>query len=261
MTELQKSATDVDQVPRPSFIDGMGMVRKVRNNGAMFNEFADELLKYALTSSSDAKRIDIVFDVYPETLIKNAERGHREVGRLSFKKIIGSQYMKQWESFPSSDGNILFSVSRRKYHYFANEMEVNVAGDTFCVNLQPNDERPDLSCNHEEADTRMLLHAKQITDTNMRNIVLSTPYTDVFLIGIVALNQINVSHFIRTGTKNNVRIISISKVKEALQMKYVPKGALLGLRQFWAIESRLKMIKNAFYFTSKALFVHKIFQF
>ena len=140
-------------------------------------------------------------------------------------------------------------------------MEVNVAGDTFCVNLQPNDERPDLSCNHEEADTRMLLHAKQITDTNMRNIVLSTPYTDVFLIGIVALNQINVSHFIRTGTKNNVRIISISKVKEALQMKYVPKGALLGLRQFWAIESRLKMIKNAFYFTSKALFVHKIFQF
>ena len=33
------------------------------------------------------------------------------------------------------------------------------------------------------------------------------------------------------------------------------KGALSGLRQFLAIESLLKMIKNAFYFTSKPLFV------
>ena len=39
------------------------------------------------------------------------------------------------------------------------------------------------------------------------------------------------------------------------------KGALSGLRQFLAIESLLKMMKNAFYFTSKALFILKIFKF
>ena len=39
------------------------------------------------------------------------------------------------------------------------------------------------------------------------------------------------------------------------------KGALLGLRQFLAIENPLKRIKNAFYFTTKALFVLKIFKF
>ena len=38
------------------------------------------------------------------------------------------------------------------------------------------------------------------------------------------------------------------------------KGALSGLRQFLATESLLKMMKNAFYFTSKALFVLKIFK-
>ena len=38
------------------------------------------------------------------------------------------------------------------------------------------------------------------------------------------------------------------------------KGVLLGLR-FLATESPLKMMKNAFYFTSKALFVLKIFNF
>ena len=39
------------------------------------------------------------------------------------------------------------------------------------------------------------------------------------------------------------------------------KGALSGQRQLLATESPLKMIKNAFYFTSKALFVLKIFKF
>ena len=39
------------------------------------------------------------------------------------------------------------------------------------------------------------------------------------------------------------------------------KGALSGLRQFLATESPLKMMRNAFYFTSKALFVLKIFKF
>ena len=39
------------------------------------------------------------------------------------------------------------------------------------------------------------------------------------------------------------------------------KGALSGLRQFLATEKPLKMMKNAFYFTLKALFVLKIFRF
>ena len=39
------------------------------------------------------------------------------------------------------------------------------------------------------------------------------------------------------------------------------KGALSGLRKFLADESLLKMMKNAFYFTSKALLVLKIYKF
>ena len=39
------------------------------------------------------------------------------------------------------------------------------------------------------------------------------------------------------------------------------KGALSGLRKFLAIESPLKMMKNAFHFTLKSLFVLKIFKF
>ena len=39
------------------------------------------------------------------------------------------------------------------------------------------------------------------------------------------------------------------------------KGALQGLRQFLITESPLKVTKNAFYFTLKAIFVLKILKF
>ena len=39
------------------------------------------------------------------------------------------------------------------------------------------------------------------------------------------------------------------------------EGALSGLTQYLADESPLKMMKNNFYFTLKALFVLKIFEF
>ena len=44
----------------------------------------------------------------------------------------------------------------------------------------------------------------------------------------------------------------------SLKLKKKIKGQLLGLRQFLVAESPLKMIKNAFYFMLKALFVLKI---
>ena len=44
-------------------------------------------------------------------------------------------------------------------------------------------------------------------------------------------------------------------------MRFSIKNALLGMRQLLANESPLKMNKNAFYFTLKALFVLKIFKF
>ena len=85
-------------------------------------------------------------------------------------------------------------------------MEVNVAYDTFSVNLRPNDEsqmKPELSNNYEEADTCMLLLAKQIRDTKIWNIFLNIPNTDVFLTGISGLNQINANLFICTGINNS----------------------------------------------------------
>ena len=46
-----------------------------------------------------------------------------------------------------------------------------------------------------------------------------------------------------------------------MNISFCVKGAVYGLRQFLTTESPLKMMKNAFYFTLKALFVLRIFKF
>ena len=55
--------------------------------------------------------------------------------------------------------------------------------------------------------------------------------------------------------------IRINPVNQILRNNEKVKGAPSGLRQFLATESPLKMMRNVFYFISKAIFVLKIFKF
>ena len=62
--------------------------------------------------------------------------------------------------------------------------------------------------------------------------------------------------FITFDLKINIRLMLL-----CFPMTDSLKGALSGLRQFLGTQSPLKMMKNAFYFASKALSVLKIFKF
>lgn len=61
--------------------DGMALVRKVKHVAHIFESYADEVLKAAIFSCNSVSQINIVFGVYREKSIKNAEREHRETGR------------------------------------------------------------------------------------------------------------------------------------------------------------------------------------
>ena len=74
---------------------------------------------------------------------------------------------------------------------------------------------------------------------------------------------LKIPRFIRTISKFN-RMHSGNLFRIALPNMWLLvliKGPLSGLRKFLATESSLKITKNAFYFTLKALFVLKIFKF
>lgn len=75
------------------------------------------------------------------------------------------------------------------------------------------DEIPELHCDHEEADTRSLLHAKHAT-SNYDSIVFRSPDTDVFIILMGLKSSLDAAVYKDTGTGNNRRFISIDKVSE-----------------------------------------------
>ena len=168
-----------------------------------YNEFADLLLKSVVAKSYGSNRIDVVFDVYHDHSIKNAERGNRSTGELQFSVIIGSAKIKQWGTFLSNNKNkaafIRFLVSRWKDHPSElGQSNLFLGFDTECICVRSNGhwERVEaLESNHEEADTRMLLHAQHICQT-FEKVVIYTPDTDVSLIAIGASQQMNGSFFI-----------------------------------------------------------------
>ena len=67
--------------------------------GLTYNEFSDDLLQFAVVWRSGWNIVDIVFDVYYENSITNAERGNGFIGKLQFKAIVGSSQIKQWGAF------------------------------------------------------------------------------------------------------------------------------------------------------------------
>ena len=137
--------------------------------------------------------MDVVFDVYRENSIKNAERRNRSTGQIQFIVIIGSAKITQWGTFLSNSKNksqlIPFLVSRWKSQCSAieesrlyvsfNEECASILSSSLCEPLEA------LGCNHEEAGTRILLHANHICQST-ENVVIHTPDTDALLIAIAA---------------------------------------------------------------------------
>ena len=79
----------VEEVPQ-SFglvIDGMNLVRQAQNVDLTFNELADTILQRVFSLIINASRIDIVFDVYRRSSIKNEGRENGSVDKIRFKAI------------------------------------------------------------------------------------------------------------------------------------------------------------------------------
>ena len=88
--------------------------------------------------------------------------------------------------------------------------------DTF--NITQNQETPllHLSSDHEEADTRMLLHASDCSRDHQR-IVVQSPDTDIAALCVYACNMINAQQlWFRTGVKDKLRFLPAHRLAEKL---------------------------------------------
>ena len=113
--------------------------------------------------------MDIVFDVYQPISIKNIERVEcGSQASISFSQIAHGHRIKQWRNFLYNSQNktrlfefLVSDWSSERQRKKLNGKDVYVTLSDICKHLTEEMvcEVDDLKCTHEEADTRMILHA------------------------------------------------------------------------------------------------------
>ena len=86
-------------------IDGMALIQMIKPSGMMYTKLADKLLKAVLARNKKAVKTDVVFDVFRENSIKNAERVRRSSSTVAINNIIPTNQVYQWHQFLSLSSN------------------------------------------------------------------------------------------------------------------------------------------------------------
>ena len=179
-------------------VDGAAAVHKI-NPGlcSTFEDYCDKAFKgYIMSCGRDIHRIDLVFDAYWDNSLKSSTRLRRGTGDR-VKVTLQTPIPKNWNAFlkVSENKEELFHLLAKRLILTVPQEKISllctigpeVISNNACIDynmLSP--------CNHEEADSRMLLHVKHASMSQHANIMISTVDSDVLIIALQAFHQLNV---------------------------------------------------------------------
>ena len=234
---VEAGTPPVESVPTetPWFVDGMAVLQALPSFpcNSTFACVAERVFSLAtIPFQSGSHRVDFVVDQYPAVSIKNCERARRSRYGCVRTTILRSDQPipRQWNKYLSNGDNKVelavflckewqkpkYAVPLFNRHFFA------TAGN-MCWCLTSNDgksvtasEVDDLcGYSHEEADTRLLLHARHAVDNgySTSGVVIKSPDTDVVVFVLMLCTQYpTLDVFFPTGTKQRTRVIPLHTV-------------------------------------------------
>ena len=174
---------------------------------------------------------DLIFDQYRPLSIKAGERKRRgEASSLEVNIHSGSTPIpKEWTKFISNPRNkerlaefVAENLTKQLPGRLGPFQKVLLAGSfrvgSKTVSLAQGSTAavPQLRSDHEEADTRLLLHAKHAASTHPR-IVIQSPDTDVTVLAVAHFKDLGCQElWLRTGTKDRERYIPLHTIHSSL---------------------------------------------
>ena len=241
--ELQKLISPAETIPYPSacIIDGMSIVQKIKGDHKTFSDIANSIFCCILNEGRESDRIDIVFDTYRSESIKTAERNYRgfDAGGVLFKNIAPGHKVKQWRRFLSVSENktnlIKFLVNEWRQTKYQEKMSAKimyVTCEEICYKLTPPGigQVQELQSSHEEADTRIFLHANHASKSGYKAIVVISEDTDVLVLSLFATYKIQTPIYQKCGSRSRSVYTDVSKVASSLGKDVC--NALIGLHAF-----------------------------
>ena len=233
LTLEQMAETDVSispdtwlQIETPTvdakILDGAVVVQMLPPKLAnTFQEYADNIfLPYIVHQLETVKRLDVVWDVYVTDSLKAATRQKRGSG-IRRRVIPSARIPGNWKGF--------LRVSENKeelFHYLATKMtNIDVKGKVLfstqsqsVLSSPPSTDTSSLApCSHEEADTRLLLHASDCARHGFVRVMIRTTDTDVVILAVSNCHAMNVAElWIAFGTGKHFQYIPAHEI--ALQL-------------------------------------------
>ena len=201
-------------------IDGAALIN-ANSPGATktFDDYAAEVIVPHIESyARKYPRVDVVFDIYRQDSLKGETRQKRGTGVR--RKVSGNtRPPKSWNNFLRCDENKteLFEFLADKIILAQTNAQIIVTkGDDIVCNLEI--DRDLLApCNHEEADTRMFVHAKHASLTGSRTLTIVSSDTDVVVLAIAAYTDLNIDAlWIAFGKRDNFRWMPIHDICKLL---------------------------------------------
>ena len=181
-------------------IDGMALLQKVNGNQKTFAVLSQHVLSLIIGESRDCSRVDMVFDVYREGSIKDAERINRgSADSTQFKNIAPGHSVQQWRTFLKGSEN-----KKNLMQFFVNDWKqpkhsasvgpkqlyVTCEEDCFVITENGCNEVRELKSSQEEADTRLLLHALHASTNGFGSVIVVSKDTDVTVLFLANVSGI-----------------------------------------------------------------------
>ncbi|KAE8740339.1 hypothetical protein FOCC_FOCC014156 [Frankliniella occidentalis] len=204
-------------------LDGAAIVHMIRPcaTDKTFSDYVHSVENYLQREAKNTKRIDMVFDVYKEDSLKNATREKRGEG-IRTKVTMNTKLPRQWPKFlrDSQNKDELFNLLAKHL------VNVNWDGKIFAVtnsaNCLTNTNSGDVDglapCNHEEADTRLMLHAKQAATHGFARVMVRTTDSDVVVLSVWATQEVSSLEelWLSYGTGKNHCFIAAHEIATSL---------------------------------------------
>ena len=229
---LENLGTSVSDSPSVDAVicDGAAVVHLLHPRTAQtFNEYASTIfLPYIEKQLQNTQRVDIVWDTYMPESLKTSTRIKR--GQGIRRRVLGtSKIPSNWMKFlrVSANKEELFSFLTHFIMDYPHEEKVIYATDKEkvlcsqrhfdCEFISP--------CNHEEADTRVIIHACDAARKGNKNILIRTVDTDILVLAIANVERIGAHElWLAFGTGKDFRYLPAHEIANALG---VPKASSL----------------------------------
>ena len=217
MERLVERKIDAPQV-EATIIDGAVIVQILKPGmTTTFKEYADFVFKpYILKQLEAVQRVDVVWDVYREDSLKSTTRERRGTGTRR-RVASSSKLPKNWKSFLHVGDNKteLFSFLVKELQAIDVEgKEVFSTNGEFVLSSPPTEM---MTCSHEEADTRLVLHAYHASQSGCRKIFIRTVDTDVVVLVVSTVQHLSVDEiWIAFGAGKHFRYLPVHSIAEQL---------------------------------------------